>query len=461
MNVRGLYGRYAGCIVVLFIVVISLIGCAGGSSDKEVEQLEIQMKKQSQVFPVETPAPRTDRKQQTTDTETPSPRTDSKQQATHTEAPAPAADRKQPSNQLNISATDADQSSRITDKKQMNTFTKPLILKKSTQPVRGIYVTSYVANSNKLKRLIKLVDQTELNAMVLDVNSGISLASVTHANTNNPSFTPSNKRAAKHYREVIQQLKKHNIYLIARITTFKDPQLASAVPAWTIKSKNGKVWKDRSGSPWIDPYQQSAWEYTMDIADYAAKLGFDEIQYDYVRFPENEARVNTEVRYKNNQGWTKSEAVSRFLHQAGTRAHQAGVMLSADVFGLVGSSNNDMGIGQSWNAIVKEVDVISPMIYPSHYSKGMWGIDHPDLHPGTIIAHALKDADLRNRKLNHKGITTAAIRPWLQSFTASWIHPHQKYGHTQIEEQIQSARKSGIQSYLLWNSSNRYPFSKL
>lgn len=433
MKSSGIYVRNAGCIVVLFLVAISLIGCSGKTNRPEFNQLEAQ-KNQFQV-PI----------------------------LSEEQSPTPTSNRKQPTSLPETPATNTNELSSHPNKKQMNTLNQPLVLKKpkSDQPVRGIYVTSYVANSNKLKRLIKLVDQTDLNAMVLDINSGISLASVAYANSDNPSFTPSNKRAAKQYRGVIQKLKKHNIYLIARITTFKDPQLANAVPAWTIKNKNGKVWRDRSGSPWIDPYQQLAWEYTMDLADYAAKLGFDEIQYDYVRFPENEARVDTEVRYMNNKNWTKSEAVSQFLHQAATRAHQAKVKVSADVFGLVGSSSDDMGIGQSWNAIVKKVDVISPMIYPSHYSKGMWGIEHPDLYPGTIITHALKDAATKNRKLNHKGVATATVRPWLQCFTASWIHPHQKYGLTQIEEQIHSARVAGIQSYLLWNSSSRYPFSKL
>jgi hypothetical protein len=116
-----------------------------------------------------------------------------------------------------------------------------------------------------------------------------------------------------------------------------------------------------------------------------------------------------------------------------------------------------MGIGQKWDSIAREVDVISPMIYPSHYSNGMWGIDHPDLSPGAIVTRALKDTLKHNRKLNEKGISTAKVRPWLQGFTAGWVHPHQKYGEAQIREQILAARKAGIHSYMIWNSANRYP----
>ncbi|QMV42280.1 putative glycoside hydrolase [Cohnella cholangitidis] len=312
-------------------------------------------------------------------------------------------------------------------------------LMKATKPVRAIYVSSHVANSSsRMKQLIDLVNQTELNAMVLDVNSGISLSNPVRSGTKNDHVRPalSNKKSALHFRQVIKQLKQQNIYLIARVVTFKNPTLANAVPAWTIKRKDGKVWRDRNGVAWIDPYREEAWEYPIAIAELAARIGFDEIQFDYVRFPENASKVDREVDYANDQGWTKSEAIGKFLHRANLRAHKHGAKVSADVFGMVGSSDDDMGIGQSWDSIAREVDVISPMIYPSHYSEGMWGIEHPDLSPGPIVTKALKDALKHNRRLNQKGIATAKVRPWLQGFTAGWVHPHQRYGENQIREQI-------------------------
>jgi hypothetical protein len=336
---------------------------------------------------------------------------------------------------------------------------RPVTLMTTTAPVRAIYVSSYVANSQRMNELINLVNQTELNAMVLDINSGISLSSVnlTGNKKGQARFKPSSKRSAQHFRQVIQQLKQQHIYLIARIVTFKNPSLANAVPAWALKRKDGKLWRDRKGTPWVDPFRQEAWEYPIALAEHAAQIGFDEIQYDYVRFPENASKVDREVDYANTQGWTKSEAIRRFLHRASVRAHKYGVRVSADVFGMVGSSNNDMRIGQKWDTIVKEVDVISPMIYPSHYSRGIWGIDNPDLSPGQIITRALKDTAKHNKKLNQKGIATAKVRPWLQGFTAEWVHPHQRYGATQIREQIYAARKAGFHSYMIWNSTNRYP----
>jgi hypothetical protein len=310
-----------------------------------------------------------------------------------------------------------------------------------------------------LQELIRLIDATELNAMVIDINSGIALTSPRRVNGRMDEALPvlSQKKAARHFQERIQELKRKRIYLIARIVTFKNPELANAVPTWAMKRRDGAIWRDRSGTPWIDPYKQKSWEYPIALAEHAAQLGFDEVQFDYVRFPENASKVDREIKYANTENWTKAEAIRSFLHLANARLHDLGIRVSADVFGLVGSSEDDMGIGQKWDMLTKEVDVISPMIYPSHYSDGMWGIAHPDLTPGPIIARALKDAANRNRRLLDKHAATAQVRPWLQAFTASWLHPHQRYEAGQVREQILAARNAGYSSYMLWNSSCRYP----
>jgi len=347
----------------------------------------------------------------------------------------------------------------LIDKPISKASAKPLQPKRSSDAIKAIYVTSYVASGSRMNGLTGLVKRTELNAMVLDINSGIALTTPGRPEGKDGPLRPvqSERGAAKHYRSVIRQLKQQNIYLIARIVTFKNPELAKAVPSWAIKRKDGTRWSDRNGTPWIDPFREDSWEYSIALAEYAAKLGFDEVQFDYVRFPENGSKVDKEVRYANSRGRTKAEAIGAFLHKARERLSKIGISVSADVFGMVGSSENDMGIGQKWSEIAPEVDVIAPMLYPSHYSNGIWGIDHPDLSPGPIVERALKDAANRNRKLNGKGIETGHIRPWLQSFTAGWVHPHQNYGEAQIREQIAAARRAGFHSYMLWNSSCKYP----
>lgn len=331
-----------------------------------------------------------------------------------------------------------------------------VVLHKPIEPVRGIYVSSHVARSKRIRELIDLVDQSELNAMVVDVNSGMTLTALPRS-PKPATYSLNNTKSVQQIRELIRMLKKHNIYTIARVVTFKNPELAKAMPSWSIKRKNGVMWKDRGGSPWIDPFKQEAWEYPLKLAEHAAKIGFDEVQFDYVRFPENEKKVDREVAYANPHNWTKSDAIRKFLHRAAVRTHKAGVRVSADVFGLVGSLNDDMGIGQHWPSIAAEVDVVSPMIYPSHFAGPIWGVEHPDLTPSPIIIHALNDITRKNKDMLSRGTDAAKVRPWLQSFTATWVHPHQTYGSRQVRQQIEASRKAGYASYLLWNSASRYP----
>jgi len=314
------------------------------------------------------------------------------------------------------------------------------------QPVRGIYVSSDAARSGRMESLIRLVRTTELNAMVIDVNGAMTIR---------PGAPQAQTTAG--FRRLVNRLKGENVYLIARVVTFKDPKMVQAAPALALRRKDGSIWRDPKGEAWLEPFRREAWAYPIALAEEAARIGFDEVQFDYVRFPENRDRVDREVAFRNPEHWSRNEAVGRFLQEATRRVHRAGAVVSADVFGVVASSRADVGIGQSWRTIASTVDVISPMVYPSHYAAGMWGIRHPDLMPGAVVARALQDAGRNNRRLRAQGLPAAQVRPWLQSFTAVWVHPHQRYGTAQIREQIRAAQKEGLNSYLLWNASCRYP----
>ncbi|MBB6670179.1 putative glycoside hydrolase [Cohnella nanjingensis] len=338
-----------------------------------------------------------------------------------------------------------------TEQESRTALTRPAQIKHPQVPVRAIYVTSHVARSKRMEKLVSLVEQTELNAMVIDVNGAFGKV---RAASGQVRVVPN--RAEPQLRQLVRRLKNRRIYLIARVVTFKDPGLAALQPRLALQAKSGGTWKDKSGSAWIDPYRQEAWQYPLAVAEAAAKMGFDEIQFDYVRFPENGSRVNREVRFHNPEGIGKNEVIRRFLHVASDRVHRAGALVSADVFGLVASPGPDGGIGQSWRTVATEVDVISPMVYPSHYNPGMWGVKQPDLMPGAVVTHALQDAAKQNRKLNEAGMATAQIRPWLQGFTAGWVHPHQRYGAAQIREQVRAARRAGVENYMLWNAASRY-----
>ncbi|RTE09014.1 putative glycoside hydrolase [Paenibacillus whitsoniae] len=325
------------------------------------------------------------------------------------------------------------------------------------EPVKGIYVSAWSAVGSKFEQLIDLVDRTDLNAMVIDVKNDSGqitypskVAMVNEIGAN--SHVIIHDLQAK-----LQRLKQKQIYAIARLVVFKDPYLSKKKSQYAMKTHAGAVWKDRKGVAWVDPFQKEVWEYNLQIANEVAQMGFDEIQFDYVRFPENVKSVDSEVKFSNPAGLSKAQNIEAFLQQAraelGSKAK-----LSADVFGLTTSSERDVGIGQDWNLIAKQVHVISPMLYPSHYSSGMYGVKYPDLQPYAIVHQAIHDANGKNQLLKQANVPVAEIRPWYQDFTATWVKPHKTYGVIDVKEQIKAAREQGVEQFLLWNPSSNYSY---
>lgn len=326
-------------------------------------------------------------------------------------------------------------------------------------PVRGIYVSGWIAgSSSRLKKLIKLVDDTDLNAMVIDVKNEYGMMTYRSELREVRELGAGNQPAIADIKGLIKQLKSKDIYVIGRIVAFKDPLYARKKPSQALQKRSGGVWKDHQGNRWLNPFQHDVRSYNIAIAAEAAKLGFDEIQFDYVRFPDNGARVDREVAFDGRGKQGKGEIIGQFLSDARKQIHLEGVRLSADVFGLVTSYKEDLGIGQTWRSIAPAVDVISPMTYPSHYSSGIYGVKQPDLQPYSIIRHAMIEAQESNAILRENNLGTAKIRPWLQGFTAVWVHPHQRYGARQIRQQIQAAKEQGVNEFLLWSSNCRYEY---
>ncbi len=328
--------------------------------------------------------------------------------------------------------------------------------KKPPIEVKGIYVSGHSAGGTEMEHLIRLADRTEINAMVIDVKN--DWGQMTYS-----SDVPMARQigADRHVsipdiQQLMDRLKKHHIYTIGRIVTFKDQTLASNRPDLAMHNRSGQVWKDDKGTMWVDPYRTEVQDYNIALAEEAARKGFDEIQFDYVRFPANGQKVDRVVRFHNPEQLSKAELIARFLNRAHDALHALDRPISADVFGLTTSTPDDMGIGQQWGEITRAVDYISPMIYPSHYSDGNYGIIHPDLHPYAIVKKAIADALGKNKQVGSYSPHTAVIRPWLQDFTAAWVHPHLQYGNAQVREQIRAAEEQGVRQYLLWNASNRY-----
>ena len=331
----------------------------------------------------------------------------------------------------------------------------PLGGQKENNPVkaRGIYLTGNTVGHPRYRELLDLVESTELNAVVIDVKNdhglvtyptGIEIVKQVGADLNVP---------IKDLKAVLDELHNKNIYTIARVVVFKDPYLAEQKPEWSIQRKGGGLWRDRKGVAWINPYDRNVWEYNIAIAREAALTGFQEIQFDYIRFPENAHIVDKEAYFPGGDA-TKEEVIAEFLAYAREQLEDYNVYLSADVFGVIATSWGDSDrIGQTWEVMSPHVDYICPMVYPSHYGPGYFGFSVPDAHPGETVGYALSDALKRNATLSDP----AVIRPWLQSFTASsWLAGAITYGPAEIRRQIETAQSMGIDEYLLWNANNRY-----
>lgn len=318
--------------------------------------------------------------------------------------------------------------------------------------VRGIYVSGFVAGgTTHWKQLVDLVDKSELNALVIDVREDglisypvdIPLARQTGAV----------RKLIPDVSAKLAELKAKNIFPIARITCFRDRIVPKARPDLAIQRANGSPWRDGAGHTWLDPYNKTNWDYCVDLARDAARRGFREIQWDYVRFPSEGARSGRRhpAKAKDDQR-SEARVIAQFLAYARQKLPRD-VALSADVFGLTTSAapDYDMGIGQKLTLMMPHLDVVCPMVYPSHYARGEYGIAHPNASPYRTVSRALKDGNVRVKGQQCR------MRPWLQDFSLGGV----RYGAKQVRAQIQAARDNKIDEYLLWNASNRYTSAAL
>ena len=250
------------------------------------------------------------------------------------------------------------------------------------------------------------------------------------------------------------QVRIYNIYTIARIVSFKDPSYAKQYPNKTIAYKDsGKPYSNSDKLVWVSPHDRQLWEYNIGVSKEAATAGFNEIQFDYVRFPaSNAGKLDKILDYRKEKDETKAETIQNYLKYAREQLSPLQVYISADIFGLVGSVSDDMALGQHWEAVSNIVDYVSPMMYPSHYGNGTYGLAVPDAFPYETIFFSTRDSVSKNKNIE----TPATIRPWIQDFTASWVKGYIKYGDKQLELQIKALEDNGVKEYMLWNAGNTY-----
>ena len=331
----------------------------------------------------------------------------------------------------------------------------PAPLVATPSPLRGLYVNRWVAVGPKMWELIDVAKRTEVNALVIDVKddrgyvlyrSRVPLAREIGADS------VATMRAER-VRAILDTMRAHSIYPIARIVVVKDPILARQKSEWAIKRRrDGEPWLDKNGKPWLDPHHRGPWQYAVDLACEAIDLGFSEVQYDYVRFPD-ERRMVTEAVFPLAQGRDRASVIRDQLRFVSASLRPLGVPVTADVFGLTTSEPTDMGIGQVWEKMIDAVDVILPMTYPSHYSRGNYGLRNPNAAPYQVIDRALRDAKRRSA-----GIAKAAkVIPWYQDFSLG----RPKYGAKEVRAQIQAGYDNGVYDWILWNPGSRYTVAAL
>jgi hypothetical protein len=309
--------------------------------------------------------------------------------------------------------------------------------------VRAIYVSaSAAADPATLDSIITLVNETELNAVVVDIKEDYiwydtSVDFFLDANAVNPIYDAG---------EVLQKFKDNGIYTIARLVVFKDPVVAENRPDLAIRDDNGGLWRGWQGEAWVNPFYEELWEANIQLAVEAAQLGFDEIQYDYVRFPSDGDLSTADFGQGSYTMDDRVGAISSFLDASHERINEGGAWLGADVFGIIALYDDDQGIGQYLRDLVKHVDFVCPMVYPSHFDAGsilVGGGGEPNDYPAEVIEISMAAALDKMPGMEEK------LRPWLQDFSLGGMMP---YGPNEVRAQIDAAEASGATGWMLWNS---------
>ena len=308
---------------------------------------------------------------------------------------------------------------------------------------RAIYITSWTAGISRFNTLLDMVTRSQLNAMVIDVKDSTGRVGY-DSKVPLVAQTGAYERRIRDLDGILKQCREKKVYTIARIAVFQDPNLARARADLAVGAGGKGVWKDRKGLAWVDPASKEVWDYNIAIAKEVAAKGFDEVQFDYVRFP-TDGKLKTMSYPVYKRDVPKHEIIRRFFEYVDQQMKPVDVLTSADIFGLTTMVEDDMNIGQRIEDVADYVDFVCPMVYPSHYPKGHLGLKNPADHPYRVVY----DACLRGMKrLEGK---RARMRPWLQDFKLGAA-----YDKKMILDQIQAARDAGVSGFAIWNARNVY-----
>ncbi|MDD5372226.1 MAG: putative glycoside hydrolase [Sulfurimonas sp.] len=311
--------------------------------------------------------------------------------------------------------------------------------------VKALYLTFWGANINSktIKNILDIIDKTEINSIVVDVKNEYGSTSYKTASDKANGYGAANNRTIKDIQSFISLMKSKNIYTIARIVTFKDELQASNNFEYAIKNKKNELSRDADKMAWIDPFDKRSHEYTVAIAEDAANAGFDEINFDYIRFPaKTELKLSKESTEEN-----RVKAIEDFLLLAKNRLRKYGTFISVSIYGDTCWREDDTGIGQKIESLSKHADYIAPMLYPSGFAQGSFGVKYPADYPYITIYKSIKNIEGK--------IDSKRVRPWLQSFK-DYAHSRREYKKFEIREQIKATDDIKTSGWMMWSPSSKY-----
>ncbi len=328
--------------------------------------------------------------------------------------------------------------------------------------VRGLYYNTYSINNPEIYNyMVNLIEETNLNAVVIDIKDDWGNVTM-NFDTDDEDIVYS-KIDIVDPETLIEDLHSRGIYVIGRVTTFKDSIITEKHPEWGFTLSDGTLWKNGHGEAFMNPFLKEVQDYDIKIARLAAQAGFDEIQFDYIRFAEGFETFGDTLDYSRgeyenvtdmDEGEKRVACITGFVQKAREELQEYNVPLSIDVFGYALQVRHAEGIGQDFDQMANQADIISSMIYPSHWGSGSFEIDKPDLEPYNLVYRYLEEEEEVLSQLNH----TPVSRPWLQDFTATWIGEGNwmEYDTEAVQAQIDAIYDSGLREYLLWNANSEY-----
>ncbi len=316
------------------------------------------------------------------------------------------------------------------------------------EEVKAIYMSSWVAGTPSFReKLVKIIDETEINAVVIDIKDYTGKISFMIDEKTFDEMNSTENRIPD-VKEFIARLHEKGIYVIGRLSVFQDPHLVSIWPEEAVKKGTDQTlpWKDHKGISWIDAGSERVWEYTVDLAKVSYEYGFDEINFDYIRFPSDGNMKD--IYFPHSEGKVKHEVMKSFFEYLHENLKNTDVIISADIFGMTTTNTDDLGIGQILEDALANFDFVAPMVYPSHFPNNWAGMAKPAEKPYDVIYKSMGKAVERAKAA---GVNPLKLRPWLQDFDLG-----ANYTKEMVQAQIKATYEVGLTSWMLWDPKNIY-----